>query len=302
MSPDLQRDVARARELLDEDEYGRLLEGAVGRLTRPIADEYRVRRGLSELAKSRHPSIRAVERALRCVHEEGFLPHERSHLAAVEGRRQTLADDETPVEYYLHGPSDEGLTDEVYEGYHREVRVSDFPGAKPEYGPLLYALARELDPGLVLELGTCLGISGAYIAGGFRNDNRLLTVEAGEPQVGIARETFDLLGIAERTTVRHDRFQDVLFDRDVPRFEMALLDGHHNGEATLKYFDSLYNLAEPGAVIVFDDVIDYSAGMDAAWRTIAADDRVDLSISTERYGIAVVKSGLGGKRNLSIPV
>lgn len=302
MSPDLQRDVARVRELLGEGEYGRLLEGAVGRLARPVADEYRVRRGLSELAGARDPSVRAVERALRCVHEDGFLPYERSHLDAIEGRRQFLAADETPVEYHLHGPSDEALTDDVYEGYRREVRVSDFPGAKPEYGPLLYALARELDPDRVLELGTCLGISGAYIAGGFRNDNRLLTVEGGEPQVGIARETFAELGVSDHTTVRHDRFQDVLFEGEGPRFGMAFLDGHHNREATLEYFERLYELAEPGAVVVFDDVVGYSEGMDGAWRTIAADPRVELSVTTERYGISVLKAGLPEKRDLTVPV
>ncbi|WP_114575813.1 O-methyltransferase [Saliphagus sp. LR7] len=303
MLPDLQRDVTRARELLEDGEYGRLLEGAIGRLARPVADEYRIRRGLSELARARDPSVRAVERALRCVHEDGFLPYERSQLAAVEERRQALAADETPVEYHLHGPSDEGLTEEVYEGYRHEVRVSDFPGAKPEYGPLLYALARELDPDRVLELGTCLGISGAYIAGGFRNDNRLLTVEGGEPQVGIARETFAELGVSDHTTVRHDRFQDVLLEGgESPRFEMAFLDGHHNHEATLEYFEALYELADPGAVVVFDDVVGYSEGMDGAWRTIAADPRVELSVTTERYGIAVLKAGIPEKRDFSVPV
>lgn len=302
MSPDLQRDVERARELADAGEYWRILRGGLGRVVRLLADEYRIRRGLSELADTTDPTVRAVERALRAVREDSFHDHERAYLEAVEARRQALAADDTPVEYRLHGPSDEGLTEDVYEGYHRQVRVSDFPGAKPEYGPLLYALARELNPDQVLELGTCLGISGAYIAGGFRNDNRLLTVEGGEPQVEIARETFAELGVADHTTARNDLFQDVLFEGDGPRFGMAFLDGHHNREATLEYFERLYKLAEPGAVVVFDDVVGYSEGMDSAWRTIAADVRVDLAVTTERYGIAVVKSGLTGKREFTIPV
>lgn len=298
----LRRDATRARELLEAGEFERVVRGGIGRVTGPVADDYRAGQGLAELTAKENRTARAVADALRLVADDAFTPGQRAFLSAVEKRRQTLANDDTPVEYDLHGPSDEGLTDEVYEGRHREVRISDFPGAKPEYGPLLFALSLHLDPETVLELGTCLGISGAYIAGGLRNRNRLLTVEAGEPQVTTARETFEELGVTNRVTVRNELFQDVLFEDDGPRFEMAFLDGHHNGEATLEYFDRLYDLAEPSSVIVFDDVIGYSEGMAEAWERIARDDRVDASIVTERYGIALLKTGLDRKLDLTIPV
>ncbi|MDG5821186.1 hypothetical protein [Natronococcus sp. A-GB7] len=81
----------------------------------------------------------------------------------------------------------------------------------------------------------------------------------------------------------------------------AFLDGHHQKDATLEYFDALYDVANENATVVFDDVNGYSSGMDEAWNEISADPRVDLSVLTDRIGFAMVKSSISEPERLSLP-
>ena len=63
----------------------------------------------------------------------------------------------------------------------------------------------------------------------------------------------------------------------------AFVDGHHDEEATLEYFERLLPHA-PEAVLVFDD-IRWNDRMERAWRRIAADDRVGLAVDLDEYGV-----------------
>ena len=88
-----------------------------------------------------------------------------------------------------------------------------------------------------------------------------------------------------------DRFQDVLdkvLNESRP-VDFAFIDGHHDENATMRYFDQLIPfLANQGVVLVFDD-ISWSPGMKKAWKKIKVDERVKFSVDLRKVGICLMK-------------
>jgi predicted O-methyltransferase YrrM len=86
-------------------------------------------------------------------------------------------------------------------------------------------------------------------------------------------------------------FQDTLEPTlcDLAPVDYAFVDGQHDRDATLRYFDQLVPHAADQAVLVFDD-IDYSRGMHDAWERISSHDRLRAAASLGRFGLCVVGS------------
>jgi predicted O-methyltransferase YrrM len=60
-----------------------------------------------------------------------------------------------------------------------------------------------------------------------------------------------------------------------------------SGAATLAYFDRITARANPGALLVFDD-IKWSPGMRRAWQRIRTDTRVAVHSGTGRFGVVIL--------------
>ncbi len=155
---------------------------------------------------------------------------------------------------------------------------------------LLFYLVRELKPQGCLELGTCLGISGSYLGAALKlnGDGRLTTTEAAVSVAERAQYNFSSLGLNNIEVVT-GKFQESLpttLARLAP-IEFAFIDGHHDGTATLRYFEQICSSAASQAVFVFDD-IRWSGDMSSAWRTIQADSRVEHSVDLWSMGICLL--------------
>lgn len=88
-------------------------------------------------------------------------------------------------------------------------------------GRLLLALARQLRPDRVLELGTALGYTACCWAdGGAAVD----TLEGDPSHVRLARENVEAAGLAERVTVRQGDFDDLLPGLPGP-YDAVFFDG-----------------------------------------------------------------------------
>jgi predicted O-methyltransferase YrrM len=87
----------------------------------------------------------------------------------------------------------------------------------------------------------------------------------------VARETFAALGVAGRVTVMVGRFADTL-DEAVKKgpFGFAFVDGHHDGDATLEYYNKIKPHLTGNAILIFDH-INWSRSMQSAWQAITAD-------------------------------
>ena len=153
----------------------------------------------------------------------------------------------------------------------------------PKWGQLLYRVARHYSPATMLELGTSLGLSTAYLCAG-APQARLWTIEGSPGIADKARANLSLLGA--KANVLTGNFDAILPGvlAEMPPVELAFIDGNHRCEPTLRYFDAILRHAASASALIFDD-IHWSGEMETAWNTIRHDPRVYLTIDLFFVGI-----------------
>lgn len=159
----------------------------------------------------------------------------------------------------------------------------------PHDALLLYHLVREFRPQTGLELGTNLGVSCAYQAAAMHvnGTGRMVTVERSLQRVEVARDLHARLGLNNVRFVTGS-FAEALDGilRELGCVDHAFIDGHHQMQATLDYFDRIYPALRENAIVLFDD-IRWSPGMQRAWRILCADSRIRLAVDMIRVGVCV---------------
>jgi predicted O-methyltransferase YrrM len=147
----------------------------------------------------------------------------------------------------------------------------------PRNARRLYHLARFLNAETILEIGTSLGITTSYL--GFANpDARIITLE-GCPQLSRkAKLHFDRLGI-KNIEIIEGRFEENLAAalNRLEKVDLVYIDGNHNKEAMLDYYDQCLAHSGNETVMVFDD-IHSSPGMEKAWDILSQKGEVRVSL------------------------
>lgn len=159
----------------------------------------------------------------------------------------------------------------------------------PKLAQFLYRLAYQEQPSVVLELGTSLGISSLYLASA-TPDGIVYTIEGSETVAEVAREVHLQSGLRNIRLITgnfDDRLPDLIGNLISDRF-MLYIDGNHQKEATLRYFNWALEKAGENTVIIFDD-IHWSEGMEDAWEIIKEHPRVTMSIDIFFMGIIYFK-------------
>jgi predicted O-methyltransferase YrrM len=158
----------------------------------------------------------------------------------------------------------------------------------PRHARMLYRLARYFNAEQVLELGTSFGISTLYLARG-AEDGTVTTIEGCPQTHHIARRHFELL---RQTNIRpvlgsfRSELPKVL--KELPRLDLAFLDGHHAKAPTLDYFAQCLAKAHNDTVLVFDD-IHWSRDMSEAWASIKAHPQVTVTIDLYDMGLVFLR-------------
>lgn len=149
--------------------------------------------------------------------------------------------------------------------------------SSPSFCKLLYRLAGFTNAKNILELGTSLGISAAYLARGAPSA-RVITIEGSPSVAGIARETFGALGLPH-IELMEGKAADILGQLPViaDQPDLVFIDAHHTEEATIQFFDVLATQVHRHSVIVLGD-IHWSAGMERAWQRITQHPSVSLTL------------------------
>lgn len=161
----------------------------------------------------------------------------------------------------------------------------------PKYCRLLSHIVSYSHPHTVIELGTSLGVSSAYIATALDPDVRFVSIE-GEPEIhSIAKENLRSLDL--KANLRCGLFIDVLPDilEEFKRVDLIFIDGHHDYDATMEYFQTALPYCHTGSVLIFDD-INWSAGMQRAWKRIQSHKRVSQTVDLYTMGIAFLREGV----------
>ena len=169
---------------------------------------------------------------------------------------------------------------------------------QPKYGELLYRLVKRMQPSYMLELGTSLGISTAYMALAAPKA-RIITAEGCTGIAEKAAENFAKLGIRniKQEIGSFDKLLGPII-KELPRIDFAFIDGNHRKEPTVSYFESCLKKSHNDTVLIFDD-IHWSAEMNEAWQIICNNKSVTLTLDMFQFGVVFFKKELS-KQNFII--
>ena len=239
------------------------------------------------------PAATAIAAALTDACADRLSPEEREWVDRIEAVRATLQACEREIAKTDHGAGAKRLRRSQEEAYRGVVTTTVSRACRAStsrmWALFLFKLVRQFRPQRCLELGTCLGISAAYQATAQRlnGDGTLVTLEGDPALASLAAESLRGLGL-EAVRLVPGRFQDTLrgvLEEHGP-VDHAFIDGHHDGKATIGYFEQLLpHLAHP-ALLVVDDVS--WPGMRSAWSTIAHNGSVRLSSTLGNMGVCCV--------------
>ena len=199
---------------------------------------------------------------------------------AIEARRKQLLSDQRVLEVTDFGAGSGHLKTK-----QRKVKDIAATSLKPaKYARLLHRLARYYHHTQILELGTSLGITTAYLAATSPNYH-VITCEGAPEIAAIAREGFEQLGLSN-IQIETGSFDETLplILKQLPAPELVFIDGNHRKMPTLQYFHQILEVLPQHGLMVFDD-IHWSAEMESAWQTIQRHPAVTLSVDLFFIGL-----------------
>ncbi len=171
-------------------------------------------------------------------------------------------------------------------------RISDIARTSvksTKYSQLLFRLAESYKPNSIVELGTSLGLTSLYFALACPKA-KIITVEA-DPNLAKLADSLFQKQKKTNIEVRNRTFKEEIpaILKELDTVDFVFFDGHHDGTATLEYFQAFLNKINEDTVFVFDD-INWSSDMQKAWQEIKAHEKVSLSIDLFEMGIVYFKS------------
>jgi predicted O-methyltransferase YrrM len=160
----------------------------------------------------------------------------------------------------------------------------------PDWAQVIYRLVKWQNPKNAIELGTCLGLTTAYIANAVPKA-KVVTVEGCPETADVARVNFEKLSLTNVSLIVGDF--DVIFPdllKEYETIDFIYIDGNHRKEATLSYFEQLLPKITENSMVIFDD-IHWSKGMEEAWERIKNHSQVSITIDLFTIGLVFFRKG-----------
>jgi len=155
---------------------------------------------------------------------------------------------------------------------------------------LIYRLAKNTQAKSVIELGTCLGITTAYLA---KTDSqtKVITIEGCPQTAEVAKKNFLDLDL-ENIELHVGNFDLILPDIIARQrsLDFVYIDGNHRKDATLNYFKWCLPKVTENSLLIFDDIY-WSEGMKEAWAEIKNHPDVTVTIDLFWIGLVYFKKG-----------
>jgi predicted O-methyltransferase YrrM len=196
---------------------------------------------------------------------------------------------------------DFGAGSRLVKNNQRLVKQIAQSSLKPKkYSQLLFKMVDVYQPKHILELGTSLGITTAYLATA-NTQAKVITMEGAAAVAEVAKANFEQLQLSNIELVQGNfdtKLQGVLAEQ-MPSVDFAFVDGNHRYKPTVQYFEQLLQVVHEHSIIVFDD-IHWSKEMEAAWHTIINDSAVTLSIDLFFIGIVFFRKENKVKQHFAI--
>jgi predicted O-methyltransferase YrrM len=211
--------------------------------------------------------------------------HKKVYDLAESQRRELLSDNR------VINVTDLGAGSHV--NNNKKKRVSEIAKnalKPPKLAQLLYRLVNDLQPQNMVELGTCLGVTSVYLKNAAPNA-RFYTLEGCPETAGVAKEEFEKEGLTDIQQVIGN-FDDTLHGviEQLNKIDFLFVDGNHQKEATLRYFEWCLPKVHDNTLLIFDDIY-WSEGMKEAWTAIKAHPGVTVTIDLFWIGLVYFRKG-----------
>ena len=203
----------------------------------------------------------------------------------IEALRNSLLENKSEIEV-----TDLGAGSKNNNGKRRSIQSITKNTSKPaRIGRLLFKLVDFFQPQNIIELGTSMGISTAYIACAKKNAN-VYTLEGSDTILSQAQKNLDSLGLNHITFINgnFDSKLPILLDKLVS-VDFVFIDGNHRYQPTIRYFQWLIEKVHEDSVLIFDD-IHWSKEMQQAWQEIIIHPKVKISIDLYDIGIVLFRT------------
>lgn len=204
---------------------------------------------------------------------KGYVPHTLANY-----RKHWSANDHlfTHVDYGKLGET----SNKKIANYYRQV------SKQHRWANLIASLVRIQAPKTILELGTALGVSTAYIGHAAPKSSCIHTIEGSEQLNALTKPLLSQIhpNIHQFSGNIDDTLSDVL-ERADP-IDFAFIDANHNKTATIQYVDQIMARASGEVVLVLDD-IHWSEGMEEAWDQLAVSHNFNGAFDFFRVGVLV---------------
>ncbi len=215
-----------------------------------------------------------------------YVKTPKNKLKSLRDLRQPLLKSQQELEVV-----DEGKGSQQFNSNTRKVSaIAKNAGMGWHQSKLIFKIINYFNIKNTLELGTSVGLGSLAMATN-QSNNHINTVEACPKTSKFAKRYFEQNNLSD-IQVYTSEFQSFL--NQLPKdkiYDLIYLDGHHQKDATLHYFEQLKSHIHDNSLIILDDIY-WSKGMQEAWQTICQDDKVKVSIDLYFWGIIFFKPEL----------
>ena len=172
--------------------------------------------------------------------------------------------------------------------------------AKPKkYAEVLSRLAKHYGSQTIIELGTSLGLTTAYLSKA-NPSSHVITIEGSASVFQAAAQNLSELGCSN-VKMLQGNFDDLLLQvlQEIPPPDLVYIDGNHRYEPTVRYFEQLLPVIHEGSILVFDD-IHWSAEMEKAWDYIRQHKQVCYTVDIFFLGFVFFRKEFKSKQDFVV--
>lgn len=206
-------------------------------------------------------------------------------MESVDLYRKALLSNTTQIKV-----TDFGAGSKVFKGNRRVVAgIAAKAGISAKRGALLSKTVDYFKPSTILEIGTSLGISAAFMASA-GPETKICSLEGCPTLAGLAKNYFADFNFTNIEVVVGEFSQTLPSVLKNKKYDLIYFDGNHQKEPTLSYFRQCLDAADENSVFIFDD-IHWTPSMEEAWMTIKNHQSVTVSIDTFTWGIVFFRKG-----------
>jgi predicted O-methyltransferase YrrM len=235
-------------------------------------------------AKNRHGTHSPF--VYRLVDEVIYDFSEKKEYARIEEARKRLLNDTREITV-----TDLGAGSHLNKSRVKQISTIAKNALKsPKLAQLIHRLAADVKPQTIIELGTCLGITSLYLHTA-APEAETFTLE-GCPQTAAVAGGVFANEHAHKIDQLIGNFDDTLHPliNALPQLDFVYVDGNHQKEATLRYFEWCLPKVYEGTLLIFDDIY-WSEGMKEAWAQIKAHPQVTITVDLFWIGLVYFKKG-----------